>query len=446
MTSITARTRGRSIRRWPADALSVVRKGQCQYRTTSIERLLLQVMVVLIPFELSLPIIAGNSTLYIIFAMLAGYTLLKRPRALAKTWRHPVFLAAFVLLILAALIESAHPFSSYIRIFRIGQTFVAAIFVASLCRDRRALHASMYGFLIAGVLVSILLFSTSYGALWQATATNFAEASRVRQTALADAMETTGGSSIPPGLGAVVALAFGLTAKSAKRRNLFFGIALFCTVATFMVMSRGGMVMVGVSCATVIFVYGVRHVRALLIATALAIGVLIWVPGAVFARLSFTQEFHEGEGGTRTRVYKAAIDHLPEYILTGVGAGNFWGPWGERTAFYGVTNRIVYGAHNAFIQVMITWGLTGLLMLLVVIYLAYRCLPRGGGKDALVLCLYGIAVALLFQMMVTHGLTAKYYAVALGILVGGHRWIWPKSIILSARWGQGRRYSAFEHG
>ena len=105
----------------------------------------------------------------------------------------------------------------------------------------------------------------------------------------------------------------------------------------------------------------------------------------------------------------------------------------------------VYGAHNAFIQVTIFWGLAGLLMLIVVVYLAYRCLPRGGGKDVLVLCLYGIAVALLLQMMVAHGLAAKEYSLGLGLLVGGHRWIWPKGIILSVRRGQGRRYPAFEH-
>jgi hypothetical protein len=187
-------------------------------------------------------------------------------------------------------------------------------------------------------------------------------------------------------------------------------------------------------------------VRVLLIVIALAIGALIWIPEAALARLSFMQEFHEGEGGTRTRIYKAAIDHLPEYILAGVGAGNFWGSWGQRTAFYKDSVRAVYGAHNAFIQVTICWGLTGLLMLIAVVYLAYRCLPRRGGKDALVLCLYGISIAVLLHMMVSHVLASKFNTLILGLLVGGHCWIWPKRIILSARRGQGRRYPAFEHG
>jgi hypothetical protein len=226
MTSMTAHTRGRNIPRLAGDALSVAKNGQRQYRTTTIERLVLLMTVVLTPFENSLPNFAGFSTMYIIIAVLAGYTFLKRPRAFARTWHHPVFLAAFAFSILGAVIESAHPLARYSDISRNGQMFVAAIFVASLCRDRRALHASLYGFLIAGVLMSILLFSTSYGVLQQTTATDFAEASRVRKEALEGVKATAGGWAIAPPLGAVVALAFGLTAKSAKRSNLFFGISL----------------------------------------------------------------------------------------------------------------------------------------------------------------------------------------------------------------------------
>jgi O-antigen ligase/polysaccharide polymerase Wzy-like membrane protein len=449
MTSMTYHTRSRSFRRGFGDALSVVKKGQRSSPTTTIERLLLMAMIVIFPIEPFLPVVGEATTTYtttfIIFAISAGYVLLRRPGTLARTCIHPVFLAAFVFLILAALIESAHPFSHYIRIFRIGQMFVAATFVASLCRDRRALRASIYAFLIAGILVSILLLFTTYGALRDVTATDFSEAGKVRKDVFADSEMS--GNSFPffASQGATVALALALMARSPLRRNLFLGITLFCTVATFLPMSRGVIVILGVSCATIMFAYGVRHARILFIAAVLAVGGLIWIPEAAFARLTIAEELRDGGGGTRRWVYKAAIDHLPEYLLTGVGAGNFKGPWGESTNFYRKKARSVYGAHNAFIQVTIFWGVTGLLMLIVVVYLAYRCLPRGGGKDVLVLCLYGIAIGLLVNMMFGHGLTSKQYSLALGLLVGGHRWIWPKSIILSARRGQGHRYPAFKH-
>jgi O-Antigen ligase len=445
MTAMAYDTTSRTFRRGPGRALPVVKKGQRCPPTTTIDRLLLMAMIVIFPLENYFPVVGGFTTTYILFAISAGYILVRRPGTLAKTWIHPVFLAAFLFLILGALIESAHPLSSYSQISRYGQMFVAAIFVASLCRDRQALHASIYGFLIAGVLVAILLFLTSYGTLRQATATSFYEASKIRVDALTDVEGNANAFSMVASQGATMALALALTAKSPLRRNLFLGITLFCAVAAFLPMSRSGIVILGASCATVMFVYGVRHLRVLLIIAVLAVGGLIWVPEAVFARLTFTQEFHEGEGGSRTRIYKAAIHHLPEYILAGVGAGNFKGPWGEPTGFYREKNRTVYGAHNTFIQITIFWGLTGLLMLIVVVYLAYRCLPRVRGKDVLVLCLYSIAVALLLKMMVSHGLASKGNALGLGLLVGGQRWIWPKSIIRSSRRGQGRRYPAFEH-
>jgi hypothetical protein len=402
--------------------------------------------VVLIPLEPSLPAIAGFTTPYIMFAILTGYIISNRPRALARTWIHPVFLAAFCLLIIGTLIESAHPFSSYSDIFRIGQMIVAGIFVASLCRDRRAVRAALHGFLIAGVLISFYLFLTFYGALRGAIATDYGEASKVRKQILVEAgVEATMKKIVLyPTLGAAVALALGLNVRSSLRRNLFFGIALFCIVATFLPMSRSGIVMVAVSCATVVFAYGVRQPRVILVAIALAVGALIWVPGVVYSRLTFTPETREGGRlDSRTQIYKAALDHLPEYVLTGVGAGNFWGPWGLRSGFLRPSG--VDGAHNAFIQVTLNWGLAALLVLSVVVYLTYRCLPRGGGKDVVVLSLYGIAVALLLQMMVSHVLTGKEFSLGLGLLVGGHRWIWPKGIIRSARRRQGRHYPAFGH-
>jgi hypothetical protein len=299
------------------------------------------------------------------------------------------------------------------------------------------------------VSISVFLFLTSYGVLQRASATDFSEASQVRSRVLEDSKGIVKGHmAVYPAIGAVVALALGLNARSSPRRNLFLGVALFCVVAAFLPMSRSGIVIVGVSCATVMFVYGVRHVRVILMATSLAVGALIWVPEVVYSRLTFTPETPAGRLEARTRIYKAAFDHLPEYVLTGVGVGNFWGPWGMQSGYYknyGHGVGVVLGAHNAFIQVTVYWGLASLLVLTLVVYLAYRCLPRGGGKDELVLCLYGLAVSLLLGMMASHVLAAKDYSLGLGLLVGGHRWIWPKRIVSPLRRGQNRRHLTLEH-
>jgi hypothetical protein len=126
----------------------------------------------------------------------------------------------------------------------------------------------------------------------------------------------------------------------------------------------------------------------------------------------------------RTKVYQAAWDHLPEYGLTGVGAGNFWeGPWGKQSKYF--FKHGVLGAHNCFIQITIYWGLPGLLSLLSVVYFAYKCLPKECGNDPLSLAVLGVAVALFGVMFVMHNLEFKGFSLGLGILVGAQHWIWP---------------------
>jgi O-antigen ligase/polysaccharide polymerase Wzy-like membrane protein len=436
--------RSRSIGRVPARAASLAKPWQHPYATSTVERLLLAATILIIPLEPSLPTLGGFTTPYLMFGLLAGYVLAKRPRALARTWSHPVFLAAFSLPLVGAFIESIHPYPSYSDISRIVQMLIAGIFVAVLCRDRRALRTTLYALLIGGIMVSIILFWIFYGDLKYAAAATFTEASKIRKHILTDANveETLKRLTVYPAMGAAIALSLGLHVRSAIRRYSYFGIALFCVVGTFLPMSRGGIVMVVASCTTILVAYGVRHLRVVLIATALAIGVLIWVPGVVYSRLTVTPETREGGRlDSRRQIYKAAIEHLPEYFFTGVGAGNFWtGPWGKSSEFFRATG--VDGAHNAFIQVTLNWGVPALLVLLTVVYLGFRCLPRGGSKDVLVQCLYSICIVIVLQMMVSHVLTCKEFSLTLGLLVGSQRWIWPKGIYLPMRRRQVRPVSA----
>jgi hypothetical protein len=172
-----------------------------------------------------------------------------------------------------------------------------------------------------------------------------------------------------------------------------------------------------------------------------AISVML-IPQAVWERMSFSTD---SEGGTiegRARVYTAAVEYLPEYIVAGVGAGNFWGDWGSQTDFahgLGVT-----GTHNGFLQVAIYWGLAGLLGLLWIIWRAYRCLPRHDGKDPLLLCLIGVSLSLCLVLMTIHNLYSKEFAIGLGLLVAGECWIWPGGrAVLTRRMSNNRRRSSY---
>ena len=78
-----------------------------------------------------------------------------------------------------------------------------------------------------------------------------------------------------------------------------------------------------------------------------------------------------------------------------------------------------------FLQVLIFWGLIGLLAFLVIMWPAYRCLPRTCGKDELTLGMLGIAVSLLLMMPFHSEFYYKGFSLGLGMLVAYQLWLAP---------------------
>jgi len=211
------------------------------------------------------------------------------------------------------------------------------------------------------------------------------------------------------------------------------GVAVFCMIASFLPLSRGGIITMIISSVAVMFASGIWRGRTILMAGVLGAAIVMWVPDVVWSRFTLSRSHNSEE--TRVRIYKAAVEHFPEYAMAGVGAGNFWSAWGVHSNYqYG--RHGVVGAHNVFIQVTIYWGMASLLALMAVVWQAYCCLPRHCGSDPLSLQLLGISVAALIMSLSMHSLYAKDFSLVLGLLVGASRWIWPKGIQYSATWKQ----------
>jgi hypothetical protein len=283
----------------------------------------------------------------------------------------------------------------------------------------------MYGSLGAGVGMAALLFATSYTFLRSTGATDFGEASLVRGEAFADAPlpGNVNGMALVAAQGLIAAVVLALNGRTASRRYLCLGCGALCCVATFLPMSRGGITIAVVSCVAILLAARQRP-RAIVTAGVLSAAIVLWVPDVVFQRLEFTtadQEREEMEG--RARVYTASVESLPEYLVAGIGSGNFWHSWGASRGFD--TPFGVIGSHNSFLQVTIYWGLAGLAALLWLVWRVRLCLPRRYGGDELALWLLGLAVSLLLWMQAVHNLYDKTFAIGLGLIVGSHHWVWP---------------------
>jgi O-Antigen ligase len=408
---------------------------------TLVERLMLTFSIAILPLENHIPAMGRFSVMFLLFALMGCHVVLNRTKTVARTWLHPVFLTGYGLVLIGVMVESLHIHASYQFLSAVAQMFLGGVVVASLCHDRQALRAALHGYILAGVWLGLFLLVTSYGPLRNAVVSTFQEAGELRKItyenlALRVDLNTM---SFYAAQGAAVALALTLNAATRRPRIVYGSFALICLLASFLPFSRGGIAIALASCATVMIVYTAtrpsRLTHTLAVAVVMAVGLAYLVPSAILERLQYSTETSTGgrmEG--RAFVYSAAVRELPEYGLLGVGAGNFMSDWGEDSAFAYVKGATRYdlgethlaATHNCFVQVTLCWGLPGFIALMVVIWQAYRCLPKAHRDDALALCLYGIAVSLLLRSMVVHNLYAKEFSFGLGLLVGTRLWIWPR--------------------
>lgn len=401
-----------------------------QSSSTVIERFLLMGAIIMLPLENDLPAVAGMSAGFLIFGALAIYVVLNRPRILGVIWGHPVFIAAYAFIGVSVLLEFSSPLSSYKEIIRFAQMIGGALCMAVLCRDRSALAAGLYGYVAAALWVSFLIIMNSYGILQgMGSVSDFHEASKIRESVDVGLKENLNKVAFVCTQGAIVAFALSLSPRLRAYRIMLGGIAVFSLVASSLTMSRGAFVISLVVFPAMLYIYGFRRYgKVLIIICVLGLSVYALVPDVVWDRMMFTTETSEdGKMESRAYIYTTAFNRLPEYFVSGVGAGNFYQEWGAAKGFD--RGRGVSGLHNTLLQVMVMWGVLGLSMYLWIIWCVYRSIPLRCGHDELSLALLGILISLALYLLVMHTLGDKLFALAVGLLVGARQAIWSRGIV-----------------
>lgn len=411
--------------------LGEVRYSLLHPRVTPVERCLLWISMVVLPLQNSIPTVAGMSFSFLLFAILFAYIIVNRPRILGEILCQPVFIAAYAFIGVALLLEFSSTLPRYQEVIRFAQMIGGAGCVAVLCRDRSGLTAGLYGCIGTALWVAIVLYFTSYGILQGMGPTrDFHEASHLRGEVEVGIKANLNGLAFICAQGAIVAFALSLSDRLKHFRVVLLGIGIFCLVAAFLPMSRGAAVISAVSIAAILHAYGVKQGKALIFACILGLSLYVVVPEAVWSRMVFSTEVREGgkmEG--RAYIYTTALNRLPEYFVSGVGAGNFFGPWGFEKGFFRSEGTKVLGAHNAFLQVTLFWGVLGLSMFIWMLWLIYRLIPLRCGRDALSLALLGIIISHGLVLLESHQFWDKWFSFGIGMLIGARRWIWPTGLV-----------------
>lgn len=424
-------------------------------RVTLVERCLLLISTVAVPLQGYFPTVAGMSSSFLLFAAIIAYIIVNRGRTLSKILYHPVFLAAYAFFVVSVALEFSSPLSDYQQSKRFLEMIVGMMAVAVLCRDRSALTAGMYGYIGIALWVSVVLYTTGYDTLQGMEADDFRQAERLRGQAFS---EKPMGANINRLAhvcvqGALVAFALSLSGKWKRFRLPLLGIVTFCATASFLAMSRGAAVVMLMGFAVILYTYGFRQAKALVLVFVLGMGIYAVVPDAIWSRMVFSTEVGKsGKMEARAKLYTNALNRLPEYIVSGVGSGNFSNKWAFENGFASFrtspdgksTEVSLHVAHNVLIQLTIFWGILGLSMYLLIIWCIYRSIPLQCGRDELLVALVGILVSLGAFLLYSTDPSDKGYALAVGMLVGARQWIWPSGTVPAVE-GPGVSGPRYEH-
>lgn len=385
------------------------------------------------PLLESLPPVGEFSVAWIWFIAIGGYALLERGRALERAWKQPVFLTAYGFIAAGIVMELFHASPDFRDLIRFVQTTGGAVIISALCRDRRAMQSGLYGFLFLSCFLAAVLLATSYGDLRAADVEGFEEASQLRgsvyrREGVDELLKDLNRVSFLCGLGALVALGFAV--KSPRNSFIWYGVALVCLLGTFLPLSRSGILIAGFAGLAILFAQHHKSLESLFAVIVIA-GCLYGIaPTAVFERFK-TDTSRPGRVDLREKIFEGVLRSLPEFYLSGVGTSNYWNGWAVQQGI-GTRAQKPLGAHNSIFQVWIYWGLPGVVTFLSLLWVAYRCLPRGCGRDTLALCMFGLTLAMMLRLLFTHTFYGKDFTAAIGLLAAARLWIWPSATTLSA--------------
>jgi O-antigen ligase len=393
--------------------------------STHFQGFLVAATIVLLPLQDAFSF-NGVSPIFLSLVFIGLYVIAARFSALASVLFNRIFVAAYAFLVAAFGIESLHLAASYYDLTRMGEVVLGAAVVAALCCDRRTLQAAMYGWVLAGLWLTGYLVVATYGPLRASVASTFSQASLVRANVVENGILHANVNTLAfiTAVGSSTALALALGENRPKLRAGLFVAFAACLLGTFLPLSRAGVVIAGITAAFVVLSRSQGRLKALLSALVIVLIVLTVVPNVALTRIQFPSQIQELQYEARFQLYATSIEHFGDYVWSGVGSGNYWASWAYNNDF--MAGGGVVGAHNAFLQVTIYWGLPGLALFLAVVWLTYRALPKMNRSEALAVCVRTLALALLLRLLVTHDLYSKEFALGLGMIAGSHTWIWQR--------------------
>jgi len=405
--------------------------------TNLVERILIFLLVATGILEANLPTVGGLSTPFIVFGVSTFYVLFYRFQYFIKVLQTRFFVYALFFSVLCTLIETLHLNSYYKFVNRFFFMSIGALAITAICRDKKAFNWAVNSLIIMATIQSIILYFGTAASFAAASTSSFQDASKARIEAYEDFSleENLNIMSFFCGLGATMAAVKFLHSKKIWFKIIYAILAIITTVGVFLPVSRSGAVVYFATLGIFVFRSGINVQRFIPIGLVFGAVMLFLVPSVFWARFASLGDTEElAENDSRSRVYGNILKGMPDFFAVGVGSGQYWYYWAVRQ---GITPRgrpsRPDGAHNAYAQIWVYWGLPAILMFIGLIRSLGKFVSFRIKNKYFSTVIFTYAIFILFEMLFAVSWYEKTFAVFIGLTMANQLWQIEEKELLSEK-------------
>jgi O-antigen ligase len=373
-----------------------------------------------IPFEDSLPTVAGLSVSWFVFAAIGGFLLVADFGGLERAILSRASFALLAFCAFAGVMEilDVHPdISEPLRVFQMA---IGALLIGALCWRRRSTDALLGGFVAAAVTQSFMLIDAVYSSGLSLNASNFEDASNLRGALFADGLFITNVNNVATvtAVSSVICASVALRSRAGLGRRLLYLVVVITAFATLLTFSRGGVLVlvIGMVVVTVREAGSVRVTRAILMVGLGMALVVMLVPSAALARLTSNEGDYQDP---RQQTFSALTAEISSYAISGIGYGNYYASWAGRHGLVQPVSGSPRGPHNGFLAVVAYWGLGAASLMMVVIFQTWRTFRRGVFRPVIREILFPLFFMVLVALAFSDQLHFKLWGIAIGLAISG---------------------------
>ena len=404
-------------------------QARAEKQTDTIKSAFLWVVPIVLMFERNMPTVAGLSSGFVTVSLLLLYVFVVRYKKFMLILGTVPFFFAAGFITICGIVEFVSPSSDFRFLTRSALMFGGALLLGALCETSRDFRTLSSSFIVVAVAWAGLMILAVVGVLQSGGLAAGGDVLRSQATGSLVLDEDPNTIALISAVGSMLSFILATSRTGIMQKGLYFCSA-FCALGVVTSGSRSGLLTL-VLCfvAVAVWIPSIRRQAGRAGLVGLVVGLIV-LPDVFFDRVAQTVAMERtAENDGRMYLYTAAWRSLGDYFLMGVGDGNYWSSWGAENGFSTAWDGKVSGAHNAFLQVLISWGIIPMLILAGFVFSLVRYpileASRSDERALALVCCVGLAMF----WMTLHVIYHKYSMIMVAVLFGYY---------VRQRFGEGR--------